>query len=308
MRDFGCPIESRIVVARRSPRNTSIKSTFVQAVFVALTTLTPCLVQAATAIDGVSFADDPHNLFVPLEEIAPALGWESKPGQDPSQILLNGQSLDSSQLRKLTNGTILVPLNELQPAGATIRWADDGMEALIGSGFFKKVAVRFAEKRVEVDLANQRLRAYQGERLVLDSHISSGREGRKTPPGDFKAGPLKSPMHRSRLYHNAPMPWSVQVHKNIFIHGFQKVPRHPASHGCIRLPMTGANPARWFYDWIDIGTPVSIKGHWPVAIARPESPTVLDRLFTLPKVIVTVGTIIACALVILFGLQRRGKT
>jgi len=155
-------------------------------------------------------------------------------------------------------------------------------------------------------LGNQRLRAYQGARLVLDSDISSGREGRKTPPGDFKAGPIKSPMHRSRLYHNAPMPWSVQVHENVFIHGFQKVPRHPASHGCVRLPLAGANPAKWFYDWIDIGTPISIRGHWPVAAPRVEKPTFFGHL-SIQKTISATAAIIACLLIILFILQRRGK-
>lgn len=179
------------------------------------------------------------------------------------------------------------------------------MQALVRSGFFKNVAVRFAEKHVEVDLANQRLRAYQGARLVLDSHISSGREGRKTPPGDFKAGPVKSPMHRSRLYHNAPMPWSVQVHKNIFIHGFQKVPRHPASHGCIRLPLTGANPAKWFYDWIDIGTPVTIKGHWPIVSPRVASLPDGPARSSIQKIIIAVaGAIILCAALVFFFLSR----
>src|SRR5260370_37338445 len=98
------------------------------------------------------------------------------------------------------------------------------------------------------------------ERGSCSTVISArGREGKKTPSGEFKAGPVKSPMHRSRLYHNAPMPWSVQVHENVFIHGFQKVPRHPASHVCIRLPLAGAHPARWFYGWLDGGTPVSLK-------------------------------------------------
>jgi hypothetical protein len=199
-----------------------------------------------------------------------------------------------------------VPLDELQRAGATTTWSDDGMQALVASGFFKKAAIRFADKHVEVDLANQRLRAYQGARLVLDSHISSGREGRKTPPGDFKAGPVKSPMHRSRLYQNAPMPWSVQVHENIFIHGFQKVPRHPASHGCIRLPLAGANPAKWFYDWIDIGTPIRIKGHWPVAGSRVEKPTFFGHL-SIHKAVIAIAAITVCILIILFILQRRGK-
>jgi hypothetical protein len=273
----------------------------------ALTVFVPSLAEAATEIDGISFADDRHTLFVPIEEIAPALGWEIQAKPALEQISLNGSTLDPAHLRKLTNGTVLVPLDELQHVGATISWSDDGMQAFVASGFFKKAAVRFADKHVEVDLASQRLRAYQGARLVLDSQISSGREGRKTPPGDFKAGPVKSSMHRSRLYHNAPMPWSVQVHENIFIHGFQKVPRRPASHACIRLPLAGANPAKWFYDWIDIGTPVSIRGHWPVTIARPETPSFWFPLSSVHKVIAATAAIIVCVLIILFVLQRRGK-
>src|SRR6266404_6871792 len=269
-------------------------------VFLALTLSVPRLGAAASgSLDGISFAEDAHMLFVPMEEIASTLGWQMQLDQASGQIVLNGHLLDTAYLRKLTNGTLLVPLDELQRAGATITWSDDGMQALVASDH-KKVAIQFANKRVEVDLANQRLRAYQGARLVLDSPISTGREGKKTPSGEFKAGPVKLPMHRSRLYHNAPMPWSVQVHENIFIHGFRKVPRHPASHGCVRLPLAGANPAKWFYDWIDIGTPISIRGHWPVAAPRVEKPTLFGHL-SIQK------TIIASLLIILFILQRRGK-
>src|SRR5437667_6626689 len=256
-------------------------------------------------LDGISFADDPHMLFVPIEEIASALRWEMQMDQESGQISLNGHLLDAAHLRKLTDGTLLVPLDELERAGATITWSNDGMQALVASDH-TKIAIPFAIKRVEVDLANQRLRAYQASRLVLDSAISTGREGKKTPPGEFKAGPIKSPMHRSQLYHNAPMPWSVQVHENIFIHGFQKVPRHPASHGCVRLPLAGANPAKWFYDWIDIGTTIRHRGHWPVATPRVEKSTVLSRL-TFQKIIIATAAIIACVLIVLFILQRRGK-
>src|SRR5881227_3305220 len=256
-------------------------------------------------LDGISFADDPHMLFVPIEEIASSLRWEMQLDQESGQISLNGHLLDAAHLRKLTDGTLLVPLDELEGAGATITWSNDGMQALVASEH-TKIAIPFANKRVEVDLANQRLRAYQGARLVLDSSISTGREGKKTPAGEFKAGPVKSRMHRSRLYHNAPMPWSVQVHENIFIHGFRKVPRRPASHGCIRLPLTGANPAKWFYNWIDIGTPISIRGHWPVATPRVEKSTVLSRL-TFQKIIIATAAIIACILIVFFILQRRGR-
>src|SRR5216110_2769086 len=254
-------------------------------------------------LDGISFADDPHMLFVPIEEIARTLGWETH--FDQEEISLNGHLLDAAHLRKLTNGTLLVPLDELQRAGATITWSDDGMQAAVGSDH-TKIAIPFANKRVEVDLANQRLRAYQGARLVLDSTISTGREGKKTPAGEFKAGPVKSRMHRSRLYHNAPMPWSVQVHENIFIHGFRKVPRRPSSHGCIRLPLTGANPAKWFYAWIDLGTPVSIKGHWPAAASVPVEKGAPPAHPFLPKVLILAIVItIACFMIILFVSRRR---
>jgi hypothetical protein len=256
-------------------------------------------------LDGISFAEDPHMLFVPVEEISLALRWEMQ--FDQERISLNGHLLDAAHLRKLTNGTLLVPLDELQRAGATITWSDDGMQALVASDH-TKIAISFANKRVEVDLANQRLRAYQGARLILDSAISSGREGKKTPSGEFTAGPVKSRMHRSRLYHNAPMPWSVQVHENIFIHGFRKVPRRPASHGCIRLPLTGANPAKWFYNWIDLGTPISVKGHWPAATsARVEKSAPPAHPF-LPKVVIIATVVtIACFTIILFVSRRRGK-
>jgi lipoprotein-anchoring transpeptidase ErfK/SrfK len=116
-------------------------------------------------------------------------------------------------------------------------------------------------KRVEVDKTHQVLRAYQGNRLVLETRISTGRWDRSTPNGQYSAGD-KFLMHYSKLYHHAPMPYSIQINGNVFIHGFTSVPRYPASHGCIRVPLDGDNPAKRFYDWVEPGTPVEIGGRW----------------------------------------------
>ncbi|MDF1824777.1 MAG: L,D-transpeptidase family protein [Verrucomicrobiales bacterium] len=116
---------------------------------------------------------------------------------------------------------------------------------------------RYSGKRVEIDLTKQQLKAYQGNRVVLRTRISSGKTG-NTPTGNFKAGPYKSATHFSSLYHNAPMPWSVQITGNIFIHGFSVVPNYPASKGCVRVPIDGRNPAKRLFNWIDIGTPVRV--------------------------------------------------
>jgi len=111
-------------------------------------------------------------------------------------------------------------------------------------------------KRVVIDKSRQVLRAYEGNHVVLESRVSTGRRGRETPSGYYRAR-SKSLMHYSRLYHNAPMPYSVQIAGNYFIHGFSSVPNFPASHGCIRLPVDNA---RELYNWIDHGTPVAIVG------------------------------------------------
>ena len=111
-------------------------------------------------------------------------------------------------------------------------------------------------QRVVIDKSRQVLRAYEGNRVVLETHISTGRRGRETPSGHFHAE-TKSLMHYSSRYGNAPMPYSVQIAGNYFIHGFSSVPNYPASHGCIRVPI---GTARQFYDWVSPGTPVDIVG------------------------------------------------
>lgn len=118
-----------------------------------------------------------------------------------------------------------------------------------------------AAKRVVIDKTTQTLVAYEGEKVFLQSRVSTGRAGRRTPSGNFTALE-KQRMHYSRLYDNAPMPWSVQFRGNYFIHGYTSVPDRPASHGCIRLPLNGDNPAKRFFEWVEKGTPIVVTGEW----------------------------------------------
>jgi len=116
-------------------------------------------------------------------------------------------------------------------------------------------------KHVEIDKTKQILRAYEGDRLVLETRVSTGKWDKSTPNGQFNASE-KDRMHYSKLFSNAPMPYSVQVTGDVFIHGFSSVPRSPASHGCIRVPLDNGNPARQFFDWVETGTPIEITGRW----------------------------------------------
>lgn len=131
------------------------------------------------------------------------------------------------------------------------------LAALFGEKKAKPARTSSPGKRVEIDLTKQQLKAYQGNRVVMRTNISSGKNG-GTPTGNFRAGPYKSETHFSSRYHNAPMPWSVQISGHIFAHGSSHVPNYPASHGCVRLPLTGRNAAKRFYKWCDVGTPIRI--------------------------------------------------
>jgi lipoprotein-anchoring transpeptidase ErfK/SrfK len=87
-----------------------------------------------------------------------------------------------------------------------------------------------------VDLSDQTMTIYVDEKLSYVFKVSTGRRGYGTPTGQWNAEWL-SPNHRSKKYHNAPMPWSVFFHGGYAVHGTTEVRRLglPASHGCVRL-------------------------------------------------------------------------
>ena len=89
---------------------------------------------------------------------------------------------------------------------------------------------------IVVDLAAQRARIYRDGTQIGVTTISSGRRGYETPTGVFTIL-QKARTHRSRKYDDAPMPFMQRLTwGGIALHG-GRVPGHPASHGCVRLPM-----------------------------------------------------------------------
>lgn len=208
------------------------------------------------ALDAITFHVEPGRLYVPLDEAAPPLRWRVVRDASGRVQSVNGRPVAPDALRTLVDGRPLASLNDLESWGATVVVSPDGRGAVVRRAWFDFTLAAGAQ-RVEIDLGRQRLTAWQGNRIVLQTRISSGKHG-STPAGQFRAGPYRARMHYSSRYHNAPMPWSVQIHGHVFIHGFTSVPEYPASHGCIRLPLTEGNPARFFYDWVIAGTPVTV--------------------------------------------------
>jgi len=135
---------------------------------------------------------------------------------------------------------------------------------------------------IVVSLPEQEAYLYRAGYRVASSRISSGREGYRTPTGDFQVI-RKDEDHRSSLYGDyvddsghvvkanidslrdrrpphshfvgTPMPYFLEFSPGYGLHqGY--LPGVPASHGCIRMPYW---KARQFYNAAHIGTPVLVK-------------------------------------------------
>ena len=112
---------------------------------------------------------------------------------------------------------------------------------------------------IAVSIELQRLYVYRGNELVAVSTVSTGRPGHRTPLGDFTIL-QKRRWHRSNIYSNAPMPFMQRLTwGGIAIHAGHN-PGFPASHGCIRVPLSFAQA---LFEMTAMGEAVSVDGYPP---------------------------------------------
>ena len=107
---------------------------------------------------------------------------------------------------------------------------------------------------ISISIAQQRMRIYDANGFFAETPVSTGMPGHPTPMGVFSVI-QKHKLHHSNIYSGAPMPymqritWSgVAMHAGV-------LPGHPASHGCIRMPMAFAMK---MWNWTKMGARVVI--------------------------------------------------
>jgi hypothetical protein len=104
-----------------------------------------------------------------------------------------------------------------------------------------------AGKHAEVNLAKQVLVLADGDKPERTYHISSGTIATPSDPGGYRF------YRRQPGFNSLGMYYSTYYHGGEAIHGYRSVPTHPASHGCIRVPIP---QAREIYNWIQLGMPI----------------------------------------------------
>lgn len=118
--------------------------------------------------------------------------------------------------------------------------------------------VSVADGELYINLSKQRFAYKVDGQTIRSGEISSGKKSHRTPRGTFSIL-YKQRYKKSRMYPKprggAPMPYSIQIYGNIFIHQ-GVLPGYPASHGCIRMRR---KDARFIFDRMDEGDVVIVR-------------------------------------------------
>ncbi|WP_244221695.1 L,D-transpeptidase family protein [Corallococcus exercitus] len=176
----------------------------------------------------------------------------------------------------------LVSVRELSPDGQWVRIAEDHWVARddlhVAWSLASPSIVEPGARWLDVDLEAQTLIAYEGDRPVYATLISSGKPGTDTPEGLFRiwvkfAEADMTGRMGSASYRVATVPWTMFFEGDFALHTAYWHDRfgEPVSHGCINL---APKDARALYGW----TTPEVPTGWSMAHATPEDPGTWVRI------------------------------
>jgi lipoprotein-anchoring transpeptidase ErfK/SrfK len=131
---------------------------------------------------------------------------------------------------------------------------------LLGPG----MALADGTKTIKVDIERQKLWAYEGDDLIYEYHVVTGRCAKQTAPGTYYIG-RKIEDYTSKTY-GSPMPYTMffsedgkAIHGTVFAtlrsFVFVYITENVGSQGCVGLRRGNA---RRMFEWAPTGTPIII--------------------------------------------------
>jgi hypothetical protein len=156
----------------------------------------------------------------------------------------------------------VIAFQKLEGLARTGRATDDVFERLTIAGTPTAMVPNGGARHIEVDIARQILLMFEDNALYRVLPVSTGNNKRYcvdgqcavavTPGGSFRVTWRVNGWHTSRLgkLHNP-----VFFNGGIAIHGSTSVPTYPASHGCVRIPLSAS---AWFPSRVPRDTPVYV--------------------------------------------------
>lgn len=135
-----------------------------------------------------------------------------------------------------------------------------------------------SSKRIEVDLTNQRVYAFENDQMIFNFLISSGTWGR-TPNGNFKiwtkirSQKMSGGSKALGTYYYLPnVPYIMFFYNDQYPkqmgYSFHGTYWHnnfgvPMSHGCVNMK---TDEAAQLFSWAEVGTPITIYGKYQTVL------------------------------------------
>ncbi len=152
---------------------------------------------------------------------------------DVAQALMDAGAKGNAYSRKYLSAAII---------GAWYKDVKMQQIALIGK------VPKIQPRKVVVDLSDQRVTLYENEVATYSTPCSTGMSGYRTPAGEYVISD-KNRHHTSTIYHSS-MPFFQRFSFAAFGLHQGHLPGYPASHGCIRLPYSGAS---YLFSKLEVG-------------------------------------------------------
>lgn len=147
-----------------------------------------------------------------------------------------------------TKGSTKVRYNRMWPLSFATRRSDvPMMQTILGRKPGKE------GKWARVDLSKQRAYVYEGENQIYSSPVSTGKRGYRTRQGKFVV--TNKYRHWKSTIYGSSMPYFQRLSASDFGFHVGNLPGYAASHGCIRMPWSGAKK---FFSLLTVGDYVEI--------------------------------------------------
>lgn len=150
------------------------------------------------------------------------------------------------------------------------RWVEQGMLGIV-TPKPRPRGVGPDEKWIEIDLYEQTLAAYEGDRIVYATLVSSGLPWWQTEPGLFriwlkvKEGKMSGRDGYPDYYFLEDVPWTMYFNGDFALHGAYWHDRFGIqhSHGCVNLSLADS---KWLFDW------AGPEGQTGYTLAKEDNP------------------------------------
>ncbi|MFY1831565.1 L,D-transpeptidase family protein [Myxococcus fulvus] len=213
-----------------------------------------------------------------MSELSSPFAWAQSRLKPAASVIVRVAPDEKAARETVLPPRTLVAVRELSPDGRWVLISEDhwvSRDDLHVAWFTHAPSgVEPGERWLDVDLEAQVLVAYEGERPVYATLVSSGKPGTDTPEGLYRvwikfaeADMTGSGTAGNDTYRVATVPWTMFFERDYALHTAYWHDRfgEPTSHGCVNL---SPRDARLLYTWAAPEVPTG----WSMVHATPESP------------------------------------